>query len=302
MSRFIVHMGYPKCASTFLQKKVLSKIDCNYFGGLEAESIEHSSFAAEPYKQVIKSQEDYDAEKDLTIISYPPISSPSKKYFTQEYFDQACENLIRLDKNVKVIIVLRNQIDLIKSWYVYSVTRGLNTITYKSFDQWLEDDFAVMNPEYLVTSCEKYFSQDNMLILPVELLNSKSTIFFSKLSNFIGKELPATEQKKVNRGYYNYYSINCWRLCNFMFVGVEHVLQKAGIDTRRGSVWHTFSKHGFLKFKGKINPKIQKYFPRGIDLEIDDAKLDKFSKLFKEGNRLANRYSAYPLEEFNYIL
>lgn len=301
MKNIVVHIGYPKCASTFIQKKIFSFSGFNYISGLEASPLNMEDFNPDSFKKSILSNKKYNPGSNLTIISYPPLSSPNIDNYNQQYFNNSIKNLKKIHREIKIILVLRNQLSLIKSWYVYSVTRGLNTITYSSFNKWLKSDFRVMNPEYLLNSCIEYIKPKNMLIIPVELLTSNSDVFLKKLSEFMDAELPCIEKRKVNQGYYNYYSILCWRLLNFLFISIQTLIEKNDINTTRGSYWHKNIKHRYLRLKGIINPKIEKYFPRDINLYIPDHKIAEFRSLFSKGNMLANKYSCHSLKDFGYF-
>ena len=211
MNKLVVHVGYPKCASTFIQKKVFARIDCNYVCGPETSVLCSDDFDKEEFLASLSATGHYDHSRSLTVISSPPISSPGLERYHPHYFDVAMQNLKCLNQDVKVIIIVRNQLELIKSWYVYSVTRGLNTVTCKSFKSWLDEDFSVLNPELLLQSCTTHIGAEKMLVLPVELLSSDSELFVRYISEFLHSEVGPIEMRKVNRGSYNGYSVGFWR-------------------------------------------------------------------------------------------
>ena len=115
MNTFI-YIGLPKSGSSFLQEKIFTKIENsayidllnnNLIEILYADSIE---FKKNNIKNNIK---EINKNKSNLFISCESISTP-------ENYDQyiICDRLKDTFENTVVIIVLRNQIDFLRSYYL----------------------------------------------------------------------------------------------------------------------------------------------------------------------------------------
>jgi len=208
--RFI-HVGYPKCASTTLQYDVFYAHPEIYHLGWGNQDTETgwaddeiaAAFEVDlrmakshqydilPAQKALKRHFDYFDRDDR----YKAIGlSWESLCFTLAYDVDPVIKASRLLKlfgdGTKIVLIVRNQFELIRSMYFEMVRDGLS----KTFDEYLE--FLHFHPYASLTSDLDYarmvqifgdfFGQDNLLVVPFEDLITKKEFYIKTICNFVG--------------------------------------------------------------------------------------------------------------------
>jgi hypothetical protein len=223
MSEIYIHIGYAKAASTTLQKCLFSKHpDINYLGllptnnvGIDVEPINwdciflSDSLVRRFYNNIV--QQDslqflFDKNNDFLLKNLKSkfhgskINLLSHEGLSDTYSADRgvkAERLYRLFPTAKIIIIIRNQYDIIKSQYRDHPFNPLNRDfgAAISLEDWLNICIVNQNKISFLPSLnyyevykyyEKLFGKTNIKVLVFEDLLRDDNSFTNKLSCFMG--------------------------------------------------------------------------------------------------------------------
>lgn len=206
-----LHIGYSKSASTWLQgilkknKDIFYVYKTYYFFPLDSDvykkGLDHySEFFkdAQDEKIIIESQEHI-----ILPEIHPELKCASTNLTAVE------ENLLRIKKDlpdIKIIVVIRNQIDMLLSRYTQYILQGgkLKASAFLKklvFDNNAYEQYVDYRYSKVMDLLHNIFSKDRVLILFQEELRANPQDFLSSLSEFLGVPLtipPSTTKKKSN--------------------------------------------------------------------------------------------------------
>jgi len=123
MSELYLHIGYAKCATTFLQRQVFPKLKLNYLG-------RHSVINVRPWVDQLTFHDEVDIDNVAAQIKN--VATHEKNLISDEVFlrPYKCERflsrLYELKKHfgkISIILSIRNQSDLVLSRYVHDYIR-----------------------------------------------------------------------------------------------------------------------------------------------------------------------------------
>ncbi|MFD2823314.1 hypothetical protein ACFS5M_06510 [Lacinutrix iliipiscaria] len=187
-----IHIGYPKTATTYLQKHIFPQLINHQFVG-------HPEFHKFGLMDIIyKPDRSIDFEKHKShfkaknnFISFEELTGPIFK--GSFMIDVIPHRLAKIfDSDSKILITIRRQDSLIKSAYIQYIHQGgtmklgpfirhpkygMNRIDLNTFD-FLET--------YKVYS--EVFGKENVSVIPYELLKTDDICFFEKLEDFFENE------------------------------------------------------------------------------------------------------------------
>lgn len=121
------------------------------------------------------------------------------------------ERLAELFPNARILCVIRNQWDWIRSAYAHFVRCGVPT-AFRHFlsphegtlhslrrdgDSYIYHYPSLCDYDLVISQYEKLFGSNNITVIPFELLNSNSTPFLQKAADWIGEDLPEAAKKNV---------------------------------------------------------------------------------------------------------
>ena len=213
----IIHIGANKAASTTLQRHLFNKSE--YLSYLGEDCIDYHKYKV--CLDSLVSDDDFhfsfiDAEK----IFYNQIEYSDKKTFifsnedilTSRVPTQCATRLHKLLPDAKILIIIRNQLDAIVSWYanhgayLKQVPRNYWR-RYVSFDDWLEYCFSF--PKYSPLESYLYhkhlslyrdlFGKENIHLLFFEDLIYKKKTFIESLSKILNVKYSNVDDALVNK-------------------------------------------------------------------------------------------------------
>ena len=214
-----IHIGYPKTATTALQKFLFSKhpeiLDIRDYDS-EEEWINDLLYLNEIsfqkkvgyHQKVLENKiEVINSDKKSIIYSNESILSNSlflidRPHPFVRYLDPISTarklNMLfsRITPNPIIIVVIRNQLDLIKSFYAqmynycfkdYKQTRNFQAYIDNLIKDGVES-FTLSALSYydVIKEYKEIFGQDNVCVLVYEELKNTPDIFFQKLENVMG--------------------------------------------------------------------------------------------------------------------
>lgn len=202
------HVGFPKCASTWLQSQVFSKHSEIFFlGRRPGDNILSNELRTLFWSTFLDAREfAYDKKKTKSMLT-PLIQDAQVAH--KGAIGLSLEQLLHphigrlelserarrlkhfMDKNTKIIIVIREQSAWIKSYYSNLVSEAGLQETFKEFKDYFfaEIDSSPLTALYYDRVYEVYanlFGAENIYLVPMEQLKNSATKFTNGILNFIG--------------------------------------------------------------------------------------------------------------------
>jgi len=223
MNNIYFHIGYPKSASTTLQKQLFNKhsqiINLGLYPtkniGNDTEKIDNNALYIKDeqiklfYDNLLKKDEInyqntnnsnilkeildkyYDNDKAIVFSE----ERATSVFFTHPDIGVKLNRIKDLIPDAKIIIVVRNQIDALSSMYADFPfdPRSIKIGKYIDINEWIE---IVLNEEFIyyremlnyyniIKYCEKLFGIENICILEFEELLKNKEEFSNKISSFL---------------------------------------------------------------------------------------------------------------------
>ena len=229
-----IHVGYHKTGTTYLQNcGFQGKSDIRLLGGYSSNNNDQEKslyllkcklselggdvFCAEKWREdffsIINSIENLEGK--ILGVSDEALSG---NYITGEGDFEIAERIHKVFGKVKVVIVIRNQIDMIDSIYRQYIHLG-GVYSFKKFIRSEGQNItSKLKYDKLIGKYIELFGKDNVLILPYENIKNKS-FFLSNVYKFIqinNLELPVCHESVHNRSHH-YYTLFFDRIINFLF-------------------------------------------------------------------------------------
>ena len=265
-----IHIGLRKTATTWLQNLIFNRNrNINYLGKTEKNYpdwlikwhyLDDYAFRKEVIT-IKKSVESLLTSNKVNLISSEAFTN------TAVLYNQALR-IHELFPNAKIIMVLRDPIECLKSHYKDDVKHGICFLNLKEYLDWGRTPFVLIKrpPIYLPDffydeSIEHYkelFGSYNVCVLKYEDLVQNATRFFAQLSEFLGvafSNIPFNTKLNV--------SID------------ESKIKKFKINA---------AKKYLKKYFPNLNKKISRsYIERDMSTEIIDKKLEEKLKKYFSG-------------------
>ena len=243
----VFHVGYPKAASTTLQKSLFNAHkeianlgiypkgnvgrDSNGIGQCKAPIM--SDVRIRKFYRMLTQEDgvlfdqrnaeklwrsllaDYGIEKSTIVFSSEQILS--SRFANPEIVEKA-RRIKQLCSEAKILIIVRSQLNMLRSLY-RDHPFDPRSIGYRprpvNFSDWLKIDFQLPYSSLsntllfnrVVSIYESLFSKEQVLVLPLELLNKKRGLFINQLSLFMEIDMDEAafclENKYENKGVSN---------------------------------------------------------------------------------------------------
>ncbi|MDX8353108.1 sulfotransferase [Cognatiyoonia sp. IB215182] len=206
----LVHIGYQKTASTFLQRRVFSDeaVFVRPWGRHAAQAIEHFVLEHPEHFDPAKVRAVFGQFEDqIPVISQEDLSGiPVYAFYHAETVAQRVKEAF---PDARILVCVREQKSMIVSQYFQFVRQGGS----RSLLSMLEDNDSkvgfrpVIRKEHfeydlMYNLLRRYFDADRILMLPHELLRRDPETYFAKLNTLLGTSLPsslATETVNAKR-------------------------------------------------------------------------------------------------------
>ncbi len=291
----IIHIGYHRTGTTFLQKDIFPQCQQHRFHG-HREMVQYKlldvAWRADRSIDYNALQEVY-AEEDH-YISFESFIGPLGEGATLIDVIPARLKKVFGDRPVKILMTIRKQDEFLKSLYAQWVASGGTNKVQMFLDQTvLEKPRIDLNTfDYLATynSYAAVFGAENILVLPHELLKADQPKFLALLNEFSDENFQAIEKKKVaiNRSLSGY-QITWMRMINKFCqtqVSVDYIIPKRWFDTTRHRL--KLQHSNFLRFGKTFTEKEEDY-------------LKELLKNYQDTNAALDQlYQQYDLKQYGY--
>jgi hypothetical protein len=322
--KYLVHIGYPKAASTWLQRVLFSGNDdriqplienekdkglSNFkSGGQLLYSPPHSlingklekyvypgSFDVKRSAKQIQINTNIDAE--VTVLSNEVWTGhPFSGGIAYSEYSLRIRQLI---PNARILIIIRRQEEAILSAYAHFVTVNGGRCSLENYlNSHKQSQFPWNTPLYycyniLVEHYCNLFGQSNVFVLPFELLSIKGpSEFVNPIYRFLGmtpKKLPGMNKKENVRDYSQYGFLSRSRIVN--------MLAKPDPANGNTSLHIPGLYRGITKIGSKLIPRllVNNYIKRDLHL------IKKyFAPFASESNLALQKYTDFDLKKLGY--
>jgi len=321
----IIHIGWHKSASTFLQQGLFQAIGANFQplakfpDGFDAATAKFGSlidFVESPDQfdpALLRNALQGNGAENLTLISQEEISGHSHGYSLINPVVTA-RNLAATFPNARIIAIIRNQFDYLLSLYCYRVAvRGHE---YRSLRRFVTEDIRDgldkhLQYDRLIGEYVRLYGKEHVLVLPVEMLRLDPNEFIKRITTFIGRtpEKPIT-LKSSNESTRQAMTIAIWRPLNFIFsMGLSVALLLTGKRLADGDPHHK-KIHPFLPMryryytlKRKTTGWLARRFPNGRKVGVDDVPFrDSLGQTWADSNARLKALGVidWEMERFGY--
>ncbi|MEP0369137.1 MAG: hypothetical protein ABJN36_00805 [Cyclobacteriaceae bacterium] len=223
----IVHIGYPKTATTFLQWEVFPNLEgVNYVDYRTCEKIftpliylDEFDYDPSYVQEILKT---YGLERTNLFSFEGLVGAP---FIYKGLGRSEIPERLRTLGFDKIIITLRDQEDMLDSLYRQYVIQG-GVVRFADFidrkRNWnlYQRSFNLDFLKYdsMVCKCHEIFGKDNVLVLPTEELKANANAFINQIEKFVGSSMEkGRPSKRVNQSMSNL-SIAVLRVVNhFIF-------------------------------------------------------------------------------------
>lgn len=300
--QILIHIGYPKTASTWLQQFIFGDAKsgfCVPWGAqselakeqfIKPDSLHFSAeFARSAFEQGL-----HEADKNNLIpvisqeflIGDPLLNRFSGKFWAKEIADRIHSTF----PNALILIVIREQKSIVISSYRQHISMG-GTATIQQFigTGKEESSFLPICPleffdyDLVIDYYQKLFRADNIIVLPFEILKQNPKDFIENLVRFTGsKGIPNYSQKSKNVGYKGV-RLSLQRQLNF-FVSSKYKL-----------TW---------RIACKLSAETERLLPPSlndrIERSLEDFVSKRISHRFRESNQRTSRLIGMNLADLGY--
>jgi len=323
LSKIIIHVGYPKTATTTMQKQLFEKLyeegQINYLGkyysiknGLVGNSIVHYLLydkKIDGYNKDILTIKEISKNNKLTVLSNEGLSISFLKYINNKidpsYVAEKINNLFaEIFEKVEILMTVRNQVDMLYSIYVqyygsvYRYIKKLNNIE-KFLSDGLKErkngNFFMFYYGDMYKIYSKIFGKDKInILLYEELINNIENYTFkvSKIMDISQEVVLNSFSKKENKKRVTKtknYLTNDINLSLMVDIYISKILRIPKVLKFKKMFYDdTFIKHFYhTKIKEKMNNIVIK---RGIEIpRFDENTILKIKSEFYETNNILQK-------------
>lgn len=300
VARTIIHIGMPRCASTFFQREVFSKLEGFHFYGVEA------TYYSNTFQRLLyQDDSEWNLEAAKAFIDQLP---GANRIFSNELFNgqtafmnagnrsRTARRLKAIFPDAEVLLFVRNQVSLLESLYAIAVYGGYcgspeafvkipdKTLNYNTFEQ--GEHLEPFRYSSLLETYRNLFSKVHTVVF--EDFISDNSLFLNSLTAVLETELsgPVDIQTKHNK------SLSLRQMALFTALNRWKTLIDRGnfgkwlfrVKTR--FIEHRIGGSKRFSFDDELEQKIAEYF------RADNARL---LNMAPEVNRLGNFTKSYPL-------
>jgi hypothetical protein len=308
----VIHIGFPKTGTTTHQNHLFSKHSQILYLGkpYKNESLrremhnlikqESTVYRSPGLKDCLETLEIDKQGKNVVLVSDEIMVSVSKVR-DKGVVAQRLKDVFAADTPCKILITLRNQLEILKSTYI-SGCRLLTSVQvpqkyrgrFVGFEEWLEFSYENLDRSHMgnfiywntVDYYSRLFGTDNVLVLLFEEFLHHKEAYIKKLADFL--DIDGHESMELTKTAHDNERIDQARLDFEHLVGTRLPIGKNRFISRAATVFRLFHKIFTKDKKAKVG--------------IPNDWLEQLKRIYRDGNRELIRKFKLPLEEYNYPL
>lgn len=336
MKNTFIHIGYPKCASTALQTGFFTPHPELFYlgpynGGLSfgfhnkefkrLVEIEWRLMKDFGYDEVHAKSVVKQCYKDFLVSGKRKFGFSFESFaFTMHHDIDVTQKAARLAKifgrGTKIIMITRNQFDLLKSYYREMIVVGLTASYYKFISDIFYNKFRSIVFDFnfykMYQLYAGHFGPENVLVLPYEYLKTNSQKFFELLAAHIGVTCNVTgiphANESQNEAFYEHFRelnstfrhslglainepVNQYRYSDY-FREVDGIDPPPGADLEQSI--HPLLWTNAMEKSRTSSLKIQYEMPMAVG--------EWLTRYYGKSNQLLASSSGLPLKELGYVV
>lgn len=291
----IIHIGYPKAASSYLKRDYFASLTSNVIIPRSAllDTIRNPSEPADLQNAILQNVRN---KNEPIIISNENLSGTS--FWSLDSALDVCRNFYMAFPNAKVIIVIREQRSYLLSAYKYSIYTGHYIEPFAKFFK--KNKITILEKlQYhkIIKAYVDLFGSENVCVLPAEMLKEDEKGFYDILSTFTGLVKSQSGISPVrNIGPKNWDYIEFIRKANMVLkyiASAERAFRRLYINN--SLAW---DGHKIIVYR-LIVDNLAKFFDNGsYQGEIFDQ---KSTDIIAMSNRLTEDAISRSLKRYNYL-
>jgi hypothetical protein len=299
----IIHVGYHKAASTFLQQLVFPGLTTDHlcFDLRLLHYIEYEdAFNAEKFRRRIGTRLGQ-TENPLRILSHEELTGHPHGYRQSDPF-RIARRLHEAYPRARILIVIRNQFDYMLSLYAYRT--GVKGMETRSLDRFLaqEGDLGLLDKlryDRLVSLYFDLFSNERVRVLPLEMLQRGPEAFLANLFAFLGCEsIAIPEERPLN---WSSRVAPILLLCRALNIPVSILVNSLYCLGWRDAGDRI--RWGMNRFKGaKFTPFLVRRLGSCRRIVISRRRCNALSPLYAESNRRLSEKTGLDLGAYGYTI
>ena len=290
-SQRIIHIGFPKTGSTFLQKYFSAHPEIYH----NRQRFEHYVKTGFIDDRLISCDDGFafDLLSEELLSIWPGDDSGldsrsyNMNYDIKRKQKETAEGLKRLFPEAKVLIVVRGYQSLVSSLYSQYLFTG-ETGSFKEAQQIIQHSILEMyDYNHVIGIYKKLFGADNVLILPFEFLSDAPLQYLEHIEQFFGFQQFKFSPQKIHTSL-NTHSALVVRCINFFALKYIRLVSK---EHRKKKLL------GYLEWLNNFKEKLNQTLKFGSEIVVDESQLrmEEFrlnSTLVRFGDKL-EKYDSY---------
>lgn len=304
----LIHIGYMKTASTYLQKAIFcnpdlgfAKIEDPQFFLNEVRNAPEHHFLPENIRAALVCQVRSAGANGLT----PVLSSEGYSgYMAGEGFDgrRNMERLFKIAPDARILIVIREQNSMLLSRHNQLIKTGA-TMSLRDYVGMKDDPRSdryrsQLRYDELIAAYQTAFGKDAVCVLPFELLGKKPAAFISAIANHCGRPPVRTElvpTQVINRSRS--------QAGKAILARTNKIIAQRERTGGENTPLFPVDKPLFKRFRSVID-SFADMAPRRLDASMLRADRqfisDQIGSYYVESNRIIQQLTDLPLAEYGY--
>lgn len=182
-SNILIHIGFPKTGSTFLQYWLQRHPQIHYHSGSLGGFRDPKEIAEYAYQNDGPHKVFAISEEDLSALGgkVEKRGVQPNLFDTERWQTNTCKTLHALFPRATVVIVTRGFESLLRSGYSEYIKFGGILAFTEFLEEILPSAQRLYNYSFLINTYIQYFGNDNVLVLPYELLKNEPEVFLSEI-------------------------------------------------------------------------------------------------------------------------
>lgn len=323
MRDLILHIGFPKTATTYMQKRIFQSAQAlgRHTVVPDAQALDRTMgdvalnstadfWQSSAGREFICSLIEKFPDREKVIISDehwlwgPTCFSPEEKKQRIEedspwpavrHIEQLRDAFEREGFNLKILVTFRRQAEYLASFYAQCANRYRATVSQNHFESMVTDFLkdtsdqgnAFLRYDELYSRISELVGKNNVLFLPFELLGTPE--FNDALTEFAGPLdfEDRTERRFKVKGKGDF----TWETSNVNFLDIE----RSGILGWR-RILLSLLRNRFFDVIGKLEKNSEK----SVTFRLEEEIRDKVFKHYQGSNQRLEALTQWPLEEIRY--
>ncbi|NCO76577.1 MAG: sulfotransferase [Cyanobacteria bacterium] len=301
----LIHIGYHKTGSTFLQKQVFNQENFGFISPWCRQDYYEKLLLVNPFLFDINKTRLFFEEKIekaakenlVSVISEERLSGSITSGGYNNY-DMA-NKLYSLFPQSKILIIIRNQLDMIWSIYKHRLNSDL-TVGINEYLEQIQKEFPSFEPffnfdylqyHWLINHYQSLFGKDQVLVLPYEMLKDNKVLFLEKISNFTKTNIDTKMNfSQVNKSY-SYLSLYFKRWTNFFAPRICRV---------NSSLYQKINNSFFYRLNQVVENTIPEALIQKVENHMKEIIAEKIHNYYIESNQKTSNIINMDLSLYNY--